>query len=91
MSKTTGPIPISHRRNIDSLHKALDQTYRNLLDAAKADWQQLFGDDELDETCISVRVSNERIADELAGFPALGLRPTRRPNGLKGKRRKSVA
>jgi hypothetical protein len=91
MSKIPGPSQISHCRTIESLHKALDQIYRNLLDTAKADWQQLFGDEELSDACISVRVSKKEIADELAGIPGAGVVPITRSKRLNGKRRERRA
>ena len=69
MSKTSVRTQIGQRRTIESLHKALDQTYQQLVEAAKADWERLFIVDEASDTCVTVRLSKEQIADELAGIP----------------------
>ena len=91
MSKAPGPSQISHRRTIESLHKALDQLYHNLVEAAKADWEQLFADSDPSDTCVTVRISKEHVADELAGIARAGALPVKRAKSINGKIRRRVA
>ena len=85
MSKVPSPTQISQCRTIESVHKALDQLYQNLVRAAKADWEQLFGEEEPNDACITVRVSKEKMADELAGIPRAGVASIRPPKRVNGK------
>jgi hypothetical protein len=39
------------------LRHAIDQTYRRLCQAARADWERLFGDKDPADTCVNVRVA----------------------------------
>jgi hypothetical protein len=64
---------LSRCRTIESLHQALDQTYRYLVETAKADWQRLFAGQDPTDDSVSVRVSKDEIAQELAGTPRAGL------------------
>jgi len=67
MSKAPRLTEISQRRTIESLHRALDHTYRQLLQTAKTDWQHLFAGKDPSDACVSVHISKEELADELAG------------------------
>ena len=91
MSKTPDVRPISQSRSTESLHKALDQLYHNLLEAAKSDWQQLFADADPSDACVTVRISKEQIADELAGIPRAGVASIRRAKAINGKIRRRTA
>ncbi len=85
MSKEPGAIEVSHGRTIDAFHKALDQTYRHLLEAAKSDWKRLFRSDDGSDGCVSVRVSTEQIAHELAGIPRASGLPIKQSKAVNGK------
>jgi hypothetical protein len=88
MSETSNPEAISQCRSVESLHKALDQTYRHLLETAKADWQRLFGGAEPSDDSVTVRITKEQIAQELAGTPTAALlRRQRKPVKPRGRRR----
>jgi hypothetical protein len=88
MSETSAPAAISHCRSIESLQKALDQTYRYLLETAKADWQRLFAGQEPSDDSVSVRISKEEIAEELAGMPrAARIHKRDKPAKSSGRRR----
>ena len=79
MSKAPGLSEISHWHTLESLHKALDQTYQHMLEVARADWQKLFAGHDAADTCISVRISMDEFADELAGQPRAGFIPLKGP------------
>ena len=75
MRKTGHQPDISQGKTIDALQLAIDQTYHHLVEIAKADWKRLFaGQDPADE-CVTVRVSDDEIADELAGVPRAAFIP----------------
>ena len=75
MSKAPGEVRISQCRSIEALQKGLDQTYRRLVETAKADWQLLFAGPDPDDACVRVRISNQAMAEELAGMPCVDLAP----------------
>lgn len=83
MKKAAGLTEISQRKTIEALQKALDQTYRQLLETAKADWQRLFAAQDPADPFVTIRISESEIADELAGMPRAGLvsLPPRLGNG----------
>jgi hypothetical protein len=87
MSKAPGPSQITHWRTIEWFHRGLDQTYQQLLQLAKADWEQLFTPNKPSDGCVSVRISGEETTNELAGVPRAGFIPVRRqPTNGKMKR-----
>jgi hypothetical protein len=90
VSKRTEPTDISHCRTVGSLHRALDQTYRRLLAQAKADWNRLFSGPDPSDGSISVNVSREEVAEELAGMPRAGFAPIRKTT-VNGKVSRRVA
>ena len=53
---------------VDGFRHALDSSYRRLVEAARADWERLFGSDPAD-ACVTVRVSvNQPSAIRGSGF-----------------------
>jgi len=46
---------------IDGLQQALDQQYRRFVQAARADWERLFGSKDPSDSCVSVRVETAPI------------------------------
>lgn len=79
MSKLPGLTAIGSSGPIETLHHALDQTYRRLIEAAKADWNRLFTDPDPNADCVSVKISKDRIAEELAGIPQTRFIPVKQP------------
>jgi len=61
-----------HFRTIDALQKALDQTYRRLIETARTDWKLLFAGREPADGSVSVRISDDELAEELGGIPHAG-------------------
>src|SRR5881628_2464542 len=90
MSKLPVGEAISHCTTIDSLQKALDHSYRHLLDAAKADWHRLFAGNDPADACVTVRVPDEVIAEELATIPRADFLPARRRPGKPRLRRRQA-
>jgi hypothetical protein len=90
MSKVPGLTEISRRRSIGSLQQALDQAYRQLLQAAKADWLRLFASHDPSDEMVSVRISTKEIAEELAGIPRAGFVPARKKPASGKIRRRSA-
>ena len=43
---------------IEGLQRAIDRNYRRLLDAARADWERLFGGKDPSDACVSVRINS---------------------------------
>ena len=78
MSKQPGSSQSTHCRTIEFFQTALDQTYHNFLEAAKAEWQQLFADNETSDAYVSVHISREEMTNELAGVPRAGFIPEHR-------------
>ncbi|MFL6515406.1 MAG: hypothetical protein ACJ8M1_10325 [Chthoniobacterales bacterium] len=85
MSTRPSEEAISNCRTIESLQRALDHGYRGLLDRAKADWQRLFGGYDPSDSCVSVRISDRIIAEELTGTPH-GANGVRRKNARRRRR-----
>lgn len=77
MSQTPVRVEISRCRTIESLQRALDHTYRQIREAAKADWNRLLGGQDPSDTSCMVRISKEQIAEELAGIPRAGFASVR--------------
>jgi hypothetical protein len=88
MSEISNPGAIGQSRTIESLHKALDQTYRHLLETAKTDWQRLFAGSDPGDDSVSVRISKEQIAEELAGTPTAALLHRQKKSLKHGGRRR---
>jgi len=65
MSKR-GLTGITESRTIESLQKALDRTYRQMLKAAQEDWQLLFGGYDPADNCVTVRTKQSDSNDELS-------------------------
>jgi len=63
---------------IAGLRQALDLRYRRLCEAARSDWERLFGDKDPADACVSVRVAVEPGATRGSGFLK-----SRRPSGPK--------
>jgi hypothetical protein len=72
MSTTPFQEAISNCTTIESLQRALDHGYRDLLDRAKADWQRLFAGYNPSDSCVSVRISHRINAEELTATPHAG-------------------
>jgi hypothetical protein len=89
MSKDPGLTHISHSRTIEALHKALDETYRQLLESAKSDWQRLFAGLDPSDASVTVRISEDELAEELAGIPRAGFLSLRKPAINRKVRRRS--
>jgi hypothetical protein len=88
MSKLPGLTEISQCRTVEALQKALDHAYRQILETAKADWQQLFAGPDPSDASVAVRVSKTEIAEELAGIPRAGFIPVQsKPANGKVRRR----
>jgi hypothetical protein len=68
MSREPGLADLLSYRSIEALHKALDQSYRHILETAKTDWQRLFGGSDPRDACVTVRITKEDVANELAGL-----------------------
>ena len=83
MRKAMRPGEISPSKTVEALQKALDQTYRQLLETAKADWQHLFAGPDPADPFVTVRISEADMAQELAGIPRADFVParTRKLNG----------
>ena len=81
MSKGRSLTDIGQCRTIESLQGALDQTYRRLIDQAKADWKQLFATSDPSDNSVSVHVSKEQMSEELAAIPRAGFAPIRKTRG----------
>ncbi|HJT81537.1 MAG TPA: hypothetical protein VJ719_10100 [Chthoniobacterales bacterium] len=60
---------ISRSRTIKSLEQSLDETYRQIRDAASAEWIRLFGGTDPSDACFTVRISQPDAARELARTP----------------------
>jgi hypothetical protein len=71
MEHGAGPLlqrEIEKAEIIAGLRHALDSSYRRLIEAARADWERLFGSDPAD-ACVTVRVAvNQPSAVRGSGF-----------------------
>jgi hypothetical protein len=65
---------------IAGLRHALDLRYRRLCDAARSDWERLFGSKDPADACVTVRVAGEAVAIQTRGS---GFLKSRRPSEAK--------
>jgi len=71
---------------VAGLRHALDLRYRRLCEAARADWERLFGSKEPADACISVRV--EPVAIQTTAIRGSGfLKSRRQPVSKSGAKR----
>ena len=63
---------------IEGLQHALDRKYRQLLQAARADWERLFAGKDASDACGSVRVASEPIATRTSAIRGSGFLKLRR-------------
>ena len=61
---------------IAGLRHALDLRYRRLCEAARADWERLFGSNDPADACVTVRVAGEPVTIQTRGS---GFLKSRRP------------
>ena len=87
MSKNPVRADISRCWTVKSLQQTLDQTYRRLREAAKADWNQLFAGQDPSDEAVTVHISKDQMAQELAGMPRAGFLVPVRPKPVNGKTR----
>ena len=64
---------------IAGLRQALDSHYRRMCEAARADWEHLFGDKDPADACVTVRVAGSPPSTT----PGSGFLKSRRPSGQK--------
>ena len=73
---------------VAGLRHALDLKYRRLCQAARADWERLFGSKDPADACVSVRVAVEPIAIQSSAIRGSGFLKSRRQpvskSGAKG-------
>jgi len=87
MSKA-GLTDNSQGRTIEALHQAMDEVYRRLVEAAKADWNRLFAGQDPGDGFITAQISKDQIPEELAGIPRAGFTPAyRKPIHRRSSRR----
>ena len=70
---------------VAGLRHALD--YRRLCEAARSDWERLFGKRDPADACVTVRVAVEAMAIQSSGVRGSGFLKSRRPvskSGAKG-------
>lgn len=65
---------------IAGLRHALDLQYRRLCDAARSDWERLFGGKDPSDACVTVRVSGEVVAIQSSTVRGSGFLKSRRPS-----------
>ena len=87
MNKQPSLTDTDRIRTIEVLQKALDQTYRRVLETAKADWDRLFAGQDPSDGSIRVRISNAEMVEELAGIPRTALAQARRRRSKSRSRR----
>ena len=63
---------------VAGLRHALDLKYRRLCQAARADWERLFGSKDPADACVSVRVAVEPIAIQSTTIRGSGFLKSRR-------------
>jgi hypothetical protein len=69
------------------LRHALDLRYRRLCEAARADWERLFGSKDPADACVTVRVAAEPTAIQTSAIRGSGFLKSRRAvskSGAKG-------
>ena len=64
---------------IAGLQQALDLKYRRLCEAARSDWERLFGGKDPADACVSVRVAVEPLAIQATAIRGSGFLRSRRP------------
>jgi len=72
---------------VAGLRHALDLQYRRLCEAARSDWERLFGKRDPADACVTVRVAVEAMAIQSSGVRGSGFLKSRRPvskSGAKG-------
>ena len=70
---------LTKAETIAGLRQALDLRYRRLCEAARSDWERLFGDKDPADACVSVRVT----AIPSGATRGSGFLKSRRPSGPK--------
>ena len=68
---------------IAGLRQALDSQYRRMCEAARSDWERLFGGKDQADACVSVRVADETPAVQTTATRGSGFLKSRRPTGPK--------
>ena len=68
---------------IAGLRQALDSHYRRMCEAARSDWERLFGEKDPADACVSVRVSVDPAAVQATATRGSGFLKSRRPSGPK--------
>ncbi|PYL18384.1 MAG: hypothetical protein DME30_03535 [Verrucomicrobia bacterium] len=63
---------------VAGLRHALDLQYRGLCQAARGDWERLFGSKGPADACVSVRVASEPIAIQTTAIRGSGFLKSRR-------------
>lgn len=68
---------------IEGLERAIDRSYRRLLQAARNDWERLFAGKDPSSACVSVRISTTPAAIESSTAPRAGYlsKPASPPTG----------
>ena len=64
---------------IAGLRHALDLRYRRLCEAARSDWERLFGNNDPANACVTVRVAGEPVAIQSTAVRGSGFLKSRRP------------
>ena len=70
---------------IAGLRQALDLRYRRLCQAARYDWERLFGDNDPADACVSVRVAVDPTAIQTTATRGSGFLKSRRPSRPKSE------
>ena len=68
---------------IVGLRQALDSHYRRMCEAARSDWERLFGDKDPADACVSVRVADGTTPVQTTATRGSGFLKSRRPPGPK--------
>ncbi len=68
---------------IAGLRQALDSHYRRMCEAARSDWERLFGGKDPADKCVSVRIAVEPSAIQTTATRGSGFLKSRRPAGSK--------
>jgi hypothetical protein len=68
---------------IAGLRHALDLRYRRLCEAARADWERLFGSKDPADACVTVRVAVEPNPIQTTAVRGSGFLKSRRPSEAK--------
>jgi hypothetical protein len=70
---------LSNLEVVAGLRHALDLQYRRLCQAARADWERLFGSKDPADACVSVHVAVDSIATQSTAIRDSGFLKSRRP------------